>query len=123
MRKTLPKFTVFIFVLAIIITASFAIYSRKTINPDQYQPGSWPEADIAVNQAQHFFLTQKSKGVDFAEGPCLSNDLMGGWVADIVHSPREPVDDLAQNQCPAILEGRAEHFVELDLNGNVTRVR
>jgi hypothetical protein len=44
-------------------------------------------------------------------------------VADVVHSPRDPIDDLPENQCQAYLEGRAKHFVEIDVNGNIIRVK
>ena len=86
-------------------------------------PGAWPEADTAVAQAQHFFKLKKHTEDDFKSGTCLSNDLMPGWVADIAHSPRESIDDMPQNQCSAYLEGKAKHFVELDIVGNVIRVQ
>lgn len=47
------------------------------------------------------------------DGPCLSNEIIGDWVCDVAHSPRQPVDDLPENQCSAFREGKARHFVEL----------
>lgn len=88
-----------------------------------YKPGVSYEMDIAVAQAQSIFSQKKKLGLDFSDGPCLTNDLMQGWVADIVHTPREKVDNLSENRCPAYIEGRAQHFVELDLSGEVVRVR
>lgn len=81
------------------------------------------EIDTAINQAQLVYRDRKMGGEDFSKGPCLSNALMPNWVLDIAHSPRQPIDDLPQNQCPAYLEGRAKHFVELDLDGNLIRAR
>lgn len=86
-----------------------------------YKPGISEEADQAVNQAVKVYDQKKSLGEDFTNGPCLTNDLLPGWVVDIAHNPRLPVDDLAQNQCQAFNEGRATHFVELDLDGKVIR--
>ena len=57
-----------------------------------------------------------------SNGPCLSNELMPDWVADIAHDPRLPVDNLPENQCSAFRDGKAEHFVELDVNGEVIKV-
>lgn len=81
------------------------------------------DIDIAVNQAKYLYEMEKSKDKDFSSGPCLSNALMPDWVADIAHSPRQAIDDLRENQCPAYLEGRARHFVELDLEGNLIKAR
>jgi type II secretory pathway pseudopilin PulG len=81
------------------------------------------EREQAIALAQETYAQQKADGVDFDSGPCLSEDLMKGWVADIVHSPRQPVDDLAENQCQAFREGRAFRIVELDPDGNVVRAQ
>lgn len=115
------RHTLFLTILAIVLMASFLIYQQK--ETPIYKPGSSAELDTAVNQAKHAYQLQKAQGKDFASGPCLSNDLLPDWVADVVHTPRQSVDDLAQNQCPAFLEGRANRFVELDLDGNVVRVK
>lgn len=79
--------------------------------------------DTAISAAFSLYKERLAQGVDMTDGPCLTNDLMPSWVVDIVHSPREKIDDLPQNQCQAYLEGRAIHFVELDANGNLVRVR
>jgi hypothetical protein len=47
---------------------------------------------------------------------------MENWVADVAHDPRQPVDDDPANQCEEFRAGEAEHFVELDPDGNVIRV-
>src|SRR3989344_5722717 len=112
----MSKPTLLILVLMVILTTAFITYMTNT-NKNAYKPGSWPEADKAVGQANHLYNTKKAQGVDFSSGPCLSNDLVPNWVADIAHSPRVEEDDLSQNQCPAYIEGRSKHFVELDLEG------
>ncbi len=110
-------------VLLVIAASSFITLSifKKEVEP--YKPGVLAEYDLAVNQARAVFQEKKDLGYDLTSGPCLTNDLLPDWVADLVHSPREKIDDLTQNQCQAFLEGRAKHFVELDLNGNLVRVR
>jgi len=117
----MPKLLLLLICLAVILIPAVIIY--KTQDTDQYKPGLWPEADTAVNQARHFYEIKKSAGDDFRDAPCLSNNLMDNWVADIVHSPRASADNLAGNQCPAYLSGKAEHFVELDIYGNIVRVK
>ncbi len=77
--------------------------------------------EAAVAEAKAVFVKKESEGVDFSNGPCLSNNLLSDWVADIAHNPRQPVDDLPENQCSAYREGTAKHFVELDPEGQLIR--
>ena len=56
-----------------------------------------------------------------SSGPCLSNGTE--WVVDVVHNPRQAVDDLPANQCPSYLSGLSKHFIELDLSGNLVRAQ
>lgn len=111
----------FLFILAIIILVSFIVI--RTNSHPVYKKGSSMLYDSAISASIKLYRTRLQEKVDLSSGPCLTNDLMPGWVVDIVHSPREAIDDLPQNQCQAFLEGRADHFVELDQNGNIVRVR
>lgn len=108
-----------LFLIFVAVTA--AVVVSKSHKP-VYKKGASASYDTAVSSAITLYNKMVGK-IDLTNGPCLSNDLMPGWVLDIVHSPREKIDDLPQNQCSAYLEGRARHFVELDLNGNLVRVR
>ena len=81
------------------------------------------ERERAIALAQELYAQQKEEGVDFSKGPCLSEDLMAGWVADIVHNPRQPVDNEPENQCQSYRSGRAFRLVELDPDGNVIRAQ
>lgn len=110
----------FLVLASIVLTAFFVI---KTNKPVVYKKGASVTYDNAVSASFTLYKKMVSSGMDMSSGPCLTNDLMPGWVVDIVHSPREKMDDDPKNQCPAYLEGRAEHFIELDLNGNLVRVR
>lgn len=120
---------VLILSIAVIIVVSLVTVFLNGQNPfdlssrNTYKPGYSYELDQAVTQAQALYNQKKSKGFDLSSGPCLTNDLMQGWVADLVHSPRTKEDDKEENQCKAYLEGRATHFVELDLNGEVVRIK
>ncbi len=118
MSKTL---LLIISLTVILITAALVYY--QNYEPDKYKPGVRVEFDTAINQAKHIYQLKKQGGEDLQNGPCLSNALMPGWVVDLVHDPRQPIDDRPENQCSAFLEGKAKHFVELDLEGNFIRAR
>jgi hypothetical protein len=79
------------------------------------------EKNRAVVAAEEAYASAEAEGVDFAPGPCLGI-VLDGWVADVAHEPRQPVDDRPENQCGAYRSGEADHFVELDPDGNVIRV-
>lgn len=103
----------------ILITA----YLTLAINSGLPKPLSKSEVETAINQANHLYRQEKTKGRDFSDGPCLSDALLPNWVVDIAHNPRLPIDDLVQNQCPSYFQGRSQHFVELDPDGNLIRAK
>lgn len=111
---------VFFLSLAIVIGVALITLYINNISPKSVKKS---ELDSAINQAKYLYRLAKEQGRDFSSGPCLSNALMPSWVADIVHHPRAPIDDLAENMCPSYREGRAQHFVELDLDGNLIRAQ
>lgn len=76
-----------------------------------------------VAQAQKDFEKKKEEDWDFSNGPCLSNNLLGEWVVDVAHNPREAIDDLPENQCTAFLTGQVTHFIELDSEGKLIRLK
>jgi len=75
------------------------------------------DRDRAVRLAQERYAEAKQAGRELANGPCLGTLAMEGWVVDVAHDPRQPVDDESENQCHGY-----EHFVELDVDGRVMRV-
>ncbi len=99
------------------------VYYSKDQSVFNYKPGTSHELDTAINQSRYIYQLRKSQNADFTSGPCLSNALIPDWVLDIAHSPRQPIDDRPANQCSALLEGKAHHFVELDPDGNLIRAR
>jgi hypothetical protein len=78
------------------------------------------EKEAAVAAAQDAYQEAIDQGVDMSNGPCLGV-IMDNWVADVAHEPREEIDDDPANQCEAYRKGEADHYVELDLNGDVIR--
>lgn len=116
----MPKDYLFLLILTIILlSASLTLWSNTSLTKGPPKA----EVETAVNQAKYLFQQRKEKGEDLESGPCLSNALMPNWALDIVHNPRTAEDDLAQNQCPSTVEGRAAHFVELDIKGNLVRIK
>jgi hypothetical protein len=77
----------------------------------------------AVAAAKQAYQQATSKGTDFANGPCIAEQLPGlpDWSADIAHNPRQPVDDQPANQCQLYRQGKTHHFVELDSGGDLIR--
>ncbi len=106
----------------IIGAAGLTFYFSELQNPGQ-KANAVIIQEKAVAEAKALYRKAVIARVDLKSGPCLSNDLMKDWVVDTAHDPRESLDDLPSNQCQAFLEGRAKHFVELDITGNLIRVR
>lgn len=84
---------------------------------------------IAIQKCIELCLKEKEKR-DLSNGPCLSDNNtewnISGWVCDVAHWPRKPVDDKIENQCnewwEAHLAGKEIHFVEVDPNCRFIRV-
>ena len=60
---------------------------------------------------------------ELSMGPCIEENLLRDWVCDVAHNPRTDVDDDPANQCANFRNGNASHFVEVDEDCNVIRVR
>jgi hypothetical protein len=78
------------------------------------------EKEAAAAAAVAAYERAVAQGVDMRNGPCLG-EIMDNWVADVAHDPRTELDDDPANQCEAYRSGEADHFVELDQDGNVIR--
>ncbi len=65
---------------------------------------------------QCVYLCQKYEG-NLSNGPCLSDGNnewnYNDWVCDVVHVPRNDIDNLEENQCSEFRNGNANHFVEV----------
>lgn len=83
--------------------------------------GDGAEADEqTIGLAKDAYQQAKARGVDMARGPCLGV-IKEDWVADVAHDPRQDVDDEPENQCEAYRSGEADHFIELDPEGEFIR--
>ena len=107
-RKSKISLYVYIVVGVLIILAGVGSYFISL--PDKYANN----IDIAKERCTEQCIKAQGLGRDLSEGPCLSNEIVEGWVCDVVHSPRVSlIDDKAQNQCSAYSEHKATHFVEV----------
>lgn len=77
--------------------------------------------DTALKNALNLYAQAKASGQDLSNGPCLGQ-VAPDWVADLVHNPRQKVDDDPKNQCSDYLSGKVHHFIELDLDGKLVRI-
>jgi hypothetical protein len=61
----------------------------------------------------------KKNGMVFSS-QCLG--ACGNYSIDIVHVPRTSEDDKIENQCEEYLNGKTNHFLELNKEGNIIRI-
>lgn len=108
------------FIAGVLAASTLALAGCGGSEGEQVSPS---DRDRAVDQAQAAYRQVEGTGQDLSSGPCISESLPGlpGWVADIVHDPRQDVDDEPANQCQRYRDGEAQHFVELDENGTLIR--
>jgi hypothetical protein len=81
------------------------------------------DEELAIQKAQDLFKKSLKDGIALSDGPCLSNEIIPDWVADVAHNPRQAIDDLPENQCSTFNDGSAHHFVELDVAGRLIRAQ
>ena len=83
---------------------------------------SFQEQQAVVIQARELYSQKKQEGMKFSS-QCLG--VVGfnvKFVVDIIHVPRTKEDDKQKNQCEDYIEGRVNHFIELDQEGNIFRI-
>jgi hypothetical protein len=107
------KLTSFFFPLFLIIIIFAIIFLSGCATQ---LPANQTEKDRATAACIELCQSSLSNGQDLTNGPCLSNEIISNWVCDVAHSPREAVDNLAENQCSAYREGLAKHFVEINID-------
>ena len=123
--KAVVSFVVFLVMLFVVIMIVMRISPNPTDDEESKSSGKKItsfEEDL-VQQAQQLYNQQKNKNKDFTNGPCVSDSLASNWVVDIAHDPRQAIDDLPENQCPAFISGKIKHFIELDPEGNLIRIQ
>ncbi|MFH1171516.1 MAG: hypothetical protein V1778_03190 [bacterium] len=85
-------------------------------------PAEVRQQQFLIGEAILAYAVYKDAHRDLSAGPCLGS-IFHGWVADIVHVPRQAIDDLQENQCESFLNGESPHVVELSIVGDVVSVR
>ncbi len=81
----------------------------EALDPEE---GGEPEANEACRNCVIQCNLARQSSYDLSDGPCLSESILEGWVCDVAHSPRLPVDDLPANQC-AQYPDIAPHLIEV----------
>lgn len=81
------------------------------------------EKEMAIEECVKACREALISGKELSNGPCLLDPIpnLKNWVCDVAHSPRQPIDNLPENQCSSFREKRASHFVEVDLACNFIR--
>lgn len=118
--KYIKKFVLAAIVLMIIAT----LFVFGNASPAKGPGANIDQAkkDEITDLAKKQFADKKTKGVDMSNGPCLGIVAIG-WVVDVAHNPRKPVDEKPENQCSELKNGTVSHFVELDTNGNLIKIQ
>lgn len=79
--------------------------------------------NVAVTRAQALLKQRIAEGDNLSHGPCLAENLIINWSADIVHDPRTASDDLPANQCRWYREGSTKHLVEITEDGKIVSTK
>ncbi len=108
MRRALYMIFVIIFIVAFILSG--CVEKAPAARQKVYSMKEARDACIKLCKAS------KAAGMDLSSGPCLSNQVVKGWVCDIAHKPRIPADNNPENQCDAFLRQEVKNFIELDEN-------
>ncbi len=73
-----------------------------------------------ILDALKLYYEKADEGVNFSS-QCLGT--VDGYAVDIVHVPRSTEDDWEENQCEDYRNGKVNHFIELDRDGDVVRIK
>jgi hypothetical protein len=81
------------------------------------------DREAAIAAAEEAYAAVK--GQDLESGPCIAEEVpdLPDWVVDIVHDPRQPVDEQYINQCERYRSAEAKHYVELTPEGELIRAK
>ncbi|MBI2617683.1 hypothetical protein HYW55_06120 [Candidatus Gottesmanbacteria bacterium] len=105
---------IFLACIIVIGIAALLFIQAKQKSTDTQQP--------IIKKAQEIFEEKKKSGVLLGDGPCLSEELIPDWSFDIVHNPRQDIDNQPENQCQYFREGKTHHFIEFDQQGRLIRM-
>lgn len=80
-----------------------------------------PSEEALIIQAKTLYSQSRKDGFDMANGPCLGS-LVADWAVDVVHEPRQAIDDQEGWNCEEFITGKVKNLIELDPNGNFLRI-
>jgi len=108
-------FLIAIAIIAIILLSLPVFFYFKKEKSDQEKA-----IEICIEECRKAMIA----GKDLSNGPCLLNPIkeLPDWVCDVAHNPRVEIDNLKENQCSAFYEGKAKHFVEVDITCKLIKV-
>jgi len=122
MKDFMRTLIIGIIVLIIVVALYFIFFRTGQIPVIEEKEVQITQEELVI-MAQDLFKEKQAEGMDMTNGPCLTNQLVPGWVVDVAHSPRQEVDNQPENQCSAFREGTAQHFIELDTEGNLIKLK
>jgi hypothetical protein len=103
-------------IFGIIVRQLYCSSSLYEVN----QTGQLPQDNSSLEafkacQQSCIHTLQAGDNASLQNGPCLLDPIpvQPDWVCDIVHSPRQAVDNLPENQCTFYRSGQSKHFIEL----------
>ncbi|MEM5815106.1 MAG: hypothetical protein QXD89_01290 [Candidatus Aenigmatarchaeota archaeon] len=110
----------FVLILALIILLLFLTFPIFLYYKEEEK-----EKERAISICIETCKNEIIRGRDLINGPCLLDPIeeLPNWVCDIAHSPRQEVDNFAENQCSSFIKGNARHFVEVSPSCELIRVR
>jgi hypothetical protein len=103
----------------LILTALIALIflSGCAQNPPESNSSSAPSYEQSlIDACVQACENSKAAGNNLENGPCLLNPMPqnGSWVCDVAHDPRQDIDNLVENRCPAFGKGETMHFIEVN---------
>jgi hypothetical protein len=107
--------------LLLMLIATLFVFSESNPAPANTKTTDYKKAEM-TRLAKEKYDQFKQSNSDLKKGPCLGA-IAVGWVADLVHNPRESVDDEPLNKCSEFRRGEKPHLVELDLEGNLVEIK
>lgn len=105
--------------ILLMMVATMFVFSKAGVSSGPQKVSSAKQQEL-IHLAQQKYKEEKAKGTNMENGPCLGLIAIG-WVVDVAHNPRTPIDDEIQNQCEAYRNGSVSNFIELDTNSNFIR--
>lgn len=112
-------FDIYILTLTIILIIFISGCIHQTLQSSTELP------DDISNSCINACKDALNSGKDLSSGPCILDPMPidSDWVCDIVHDPRQSIDNQPENQCQSYRNGTSHHFIELTPDCKFIRAR